>query len=52
MSLRSCPIARRIENFDVAVAANAKALDGVLVTDNMAQMGRIQGLRIENWREG
>jgi hypothetical protein len=38
MSLRSGAIARRIENFDVAVAAHATALDGLLVTENTAQM--------------
>lgn len=43
---------QRIEDFDVAVAAHAKALDAVLVTDNVSQMGRVQGLRVENWREG
>ena len=40
---------QRIEDFDVAVAAHAKALDAVLVTDNVSQMARVQGLRVENW---
>jgi len=40
----------RIEDFDVAIAAHALALDAVLVTDNTAHMGRIRGLRLENWR--
>ena len=42
---------QRIEDFDVAIAAHALALDAVLVTDNTAHMGRIRGLRLENWRE-
>lgn len=40
----------RIEDFDVAVAAHALALDGTLVTDNVDDLGRIERLRIENWR--
>ena len=39
-----------IEDFDVAIASHALALDAVLVTDNTAHMGRIPGLRLENWR--
>lgn len=41
---------QRIEDFDVAIAAHALALDAILVTDNTAHMGRIRDLRIENWR--
>lgn len=41
---------QRIEDFDIAIAAHAVALDAVLVTDNVAHMERIRGLRIENWR--
>lgn len=41
---------RRIEDFDVAIAAHALADDGVLVTDNLNHLGRIRGLRLENWR--
>ena len=40
----------RIEDFDVAIAAHALALDGTLVSDNISHMGRIPGLRVENWR--
>jgi tRNA(fMet)-specific endonuclease VapC len=40
----------RIEDFDVAVAAHAVALEAVLVTDNLEHMRRIAGLRTENWR--
>ena len=42
---------QRIEDFDVAIAAHALALDAVLVSDNTAHMGRIRGLRLENWRD-
>jgi tRNA(fMet)-specific endonuclease VapC len=41
----------RLEDFDVAVAAHALARAAVLVTDNVADMDRIEGLRVENWRE-
>ena len=40
----------RLEDFDVAVAAHALALDATLVTDNLDHMARISGLRVENWR--
>lgn len=40
----------RIEDFDVAIAAHALALDGTLVSDNVSHMSRIPGLRVENWR--
>ena len=41
---------KRIEDFDVAIAAHALALDAVMVSDNTAHLGRIHGLRLENWR--
>ena len=40
----------RIEDFDVAVAAHAVALDATLVTGNVVHFERIRGLRLENWR--
>jgi tRNA(fMet)-specific endonuclease VapC len=40
----------RIEDFDAAVAAHALALDATLVTDNVAHMSRVTGLRVANWR--
>ena len=40
---------QRIEDFDVATASHALALDAVLVTDNTVHLGRIRGLRLENW---
>lgn len=41
----------RLEDFDVAVAAHALALGAVLVTDNIAHMSRVKGLKLENWRD-
>ncbi|HLE72184.1 MAG TPA: PIN domain-containing protein [Vicinamibacteria bacterium] len=41
----------RLEDFDIAIAAHALAHSAILVTDNVSQMGRIQGLRVENWRD-
>lgn len=39
----------RLEDFDVAVAAHALALEATLVTENRDHMQRIRGLRIESW---
>lgn len=39
----------RIEDFDVAIAAHAIAVDAVLVTANGKHMRRIRGLRVEDW---
>lgn len=39
----------RLEDFDVAVAAHAIANGAVLVTANLRHLGRIPGLRIEDW---
>lgn len=38
-----------IEDFDVAIAAHAQALGAVLVTANAKHMGRVKGLRVEDW---
>ena len=40
----------RIEDFDVAIAAHALALDATLVSDDSAHMSRISGLHVESWR--
>ena len=40
----------RVEDFDVAIAAHALALDGTLLSDNVSHMRRIPGLRVENRR--
>ena len=34
---------------DMLIAAHAIALDSVLVTDNVREFARIEGLRFENW---
>jgi tRNA(fMet)-specific endonuclease VapC len=41
----------RLEDFDVAVAAHALAWKATLVTDDVSRMGRIAGLKLQNWRE-
>jgi tRNA(fMet)-specific endonuclease VapC len=40
---------QRIEDFDIAVAAHAVAMDAVLVTANLGHMSRIPGIEIEDW---
>jgi tRNA(fMet)-specific endonuclease VapC len=35
---------------DLLIAAHALALGAVLVTDNVREFGRVEGLTIENWR--
>lgn len=40
----------RLEDFDVAVAAHALALEATLVTDNRDHMKRVRGLKLEDWR--
>jgi len=40
---------RRIEDFDIAVAAHAVAMAAVLVTANLGHMSRIPGIEIEDW---
>ncbi|MCU0693660.1 MAG: type II toxin-antitoxin system VapC family toxin [Polyangiaceae bacterium] len=39
----------RLDDFDIAIAAHALALDAVLVTRNVQHMARISGLRMEHW---
>jgi tRNA(fMet)-specific endonuclease VapC len=40
---------RRLEDFDVAIAAHALAFNAVLVTANAQHMARIPALRLEAW---
>jgi len=35
--------------FDILIGAHAKSLDMTLVTNNVREFNRIQGLRVENW---
>jgi tRNA(fMet)-specific endonuclease VapC len=40
-----------IEDFDIAIAAHALAIEATLVTANSDHMSRVAGLRFENWLE-
>ena len=40
-----------IDRNDLLIAAHARALGLTLVTDNMNEFSRIQGLNVENWLE-
>ena len=42
----------RLEDFDLAVAAQALASGAVLVTANVRHLGRIPGLSIQDWAKG
>jgi tRNA(fMet)-specific endonuclease VapC len=35
--------------YDLMIAAHAKALDAVLVTDNVGEFTRVKNLNVENW---
>jgi len=37
---------------DLFIAAHAKALNLTLVTDNVREFGRVDGLQVENWLRG
>jgi tRNA(fMet)-specific endonuclease VapC len=39
----------RLDDFDIAIAAHARALDATLVTANVRHLGRVPGLRVEDW---
>lgn len=39
----------RIEDFDVAIAAHARAREAIRVTANLGHMIRVPGLRAEDW---
>lgn len=38
-----------IGNMDLLIAAHAKSLDAILVTNNTREFERVEGLKIENW---
>lgn len=40
---------RLIGSLDMLIAAHALALDAVLVTNNLKEFERVDGLRLENW---
>jgi tRNA(fMet)-specific endonuclease VapC len=35
--------------YDMLIAAHARALDAVCVTDNIAEFKRVPALKVENW---
>jgi tRNA(fMet)-specific endonuclease VapC len=41
-----------IGNNDLWIAAHAKSLDLILVTDNEKEFQRVRGLKVENWTKG
>ncbi len=43
---------RPIGAMDTLIAAHARALGAVLVTNNVREFSRVQGLKIENWVGG
>ncbi len=40
---------RLIGPYDLMIAAHAKSIDAVLVTDNVREFRRVEGLKIVNW---
>ncbi len=38
-----------IGNMDLLIAAHARSLDCVLVTNNVNEFDRVEGLKVENW---
>jgi tRNA(fMet)-specific endonuclease VapC len=36
--------------YDLQIAAHALSLDLVLVSDNVREFRRVEGLKVENWR--
>lgn len=43
-------IGQKIENFDMAIGSIALYNNMVMVTDNVAHLGRIRNIIIENWK--
>ncbi|MGM9736977.1 MAG: hypothetical protein ACI3ZT_01025 [Candidatus Cryptobacteroides sp.] len=41
----------QLEDFDLLIASSAIAHSCILVSENLKHLGRIQGLRVENWTE-
>ncbi len=40
-----------VEDADIFIGSTAVALDVTMVTENVKHIGRLQGIRIENWTE-
>jgi tRNA(fMet)-specific endonuclease VapC len=50
----SCDLEKRgtpIGSLDTMIVAHARALGAVLVTNNVREFSRVDGLRVENWAE-
>ncbi len=43
-------IGQKIENFDMAIGSIALRHNMIMVTDNVAHLGRIRNISIENWK--
>ena len=41
----------KIGPLDTLIAAHARAHRAILVTDNVREFGRVDGLKLENWIE-
>ena len=37
--------------YDLQIAAHAKSLNAILVTNNIKEFSRVNGLKLENWTE-
>lgn len=43
-------IGQKIENFDMAIGSIALKHNMIMVTDNTDHLGRIRGIKLENWK--
>lgn len=41
-----------IGSLDMLIAAHAKSMDFIVITNNEKEFSRVEGLRIENWIKG
>lgn len=41
-----------IGSLDMLIAAHARAVGAILVTNNITHFGRVPGLKVENWATG
>lgn len=37
--------------FDLMIAAHARAMGAIIVTNNVKDFGRVKGLQVENWTQ-
>jgi len=48
-----CALARKgqpIGHYDILIAAHARSIGAILVTHNTREFGRVDGLRLEDWK--